>query len=144
MKHEHFDHRIWPYALPGAFILAILWLIQWAQHLFAQPFYKFGILPRTVEGLKGILFMPLIHDKFDINHLFNNSVAFLLLSTLLAYSYRKVFLPVLLISWISCGALLWGFAENHGSYHIGISGVIYSLFSFLFVFSLLQLCYPTN
>lgn len=142
MKHEHFDHRIWPYALPGAFILAILWLIQWAQHLFAQPFYKFGILPRTVEGLKGILFMPLIHDKYDINHLFNNSIAFLLLSTLLAYSYRKVFLPVLLISWISCGALLWGFAENHGSYHIGISGVIYSLFSFLFVSGIIRRYFP--
>ena len=86
--------------------------------------------------------MPLIHDKFDIHHLLNNSIAFLLLTTLLAYSYRKVFLPVLLISWISCGALLWGFAENHNAYHIGMSGVIYALFSFLFVSGIIRRYFP--
>jgi len=55
-NNAHFDRRLWPYALPGAFIVVFLWLIQWAQHLFSTPFYRFGILPQTLEGVKGIFF----------------------------------------------------------------------------------------
>jgi membrane associated rhomboid family serine protease len=142
VKHEHFDHRIWPYALPGAFILAILWLIQWAQQLFAFPFYKLGVLPQTIEGMKGILIMPFIHDKHDLNHLLNNSLAFFILSTLLTYAYRKLALPVLLVSWLFCGSFLWLFASTHSGYHIGMSGVIYALSSFLFFSGALRRYFP--
>lgn len=76
--------------------------------------------------------MPLIHDKNDLNHLLNNSIAFLVLSTLLVYAYRRLALPVILSSWIFGGFFLWIFAENHSAYHIGISGLIYALVSFLF------------
>ena len=141
-NNAHFDRRLWPYALPGVFIVVLLWLIQWAQYLFAIPFYRFGILPQTLEGIKGIFFMPLIHDKYNLHHIINNSIAFFLLSTLLAYAYRKLFLPVLVLSWVGCGFFLWLFAKNHGAYHIGISGVIYALFSFLFVSGIIRRYFP--
>jgi membrane associated rhomboid family serine protease len=142
VKKQGFDDKFWPSVLPSAGILIFLWLIQWAQHLFVFPFYKLGVLPQSLAGLKGIVFMPLIHDKQDIHHLLNNSIAFALLLSLLMYSYRKVFLKVFLISWLSTGLILWAFANNHGAYHIGISGLIYALFSFLFISGLIRRYFP--
>ena len=142
VKHPYFDSRIWPYSLPGLFIIAILWLVQWAQTLFVFPFYKLGVLPQTIEGIKGIFLMPLIHDKMDIHHLVNNSIAFFFMATLLAYSYRDVFIKVLLFSWLLCGLFLWGLAKNHGAYHIGLSGLIYALFSFLFFSGIIKRYFP--
>ncbi|NBX38308.1 MAG: rhomboid family intramembrane serine protease [Flavobacteriia bacterium] len=124
------------------FLLSLLWLIQWAQHLFTFPFHTLGILPQRMEGLKGILLMPFIHDKNDLNHLLNNSVAFLVLSTLLFYAYRSIALPVLLISWIFGGLFVWIFAANHGAYHIGLSGVIYALVAFIFFSGAIRKYFP--
>lgn len=90
----------------------------------------------------GILTMPLIHDKVDYHHLLNNSVAFILLMSLLVYSYRSISLKVLVLSWLIGGALVWAFASNHGAYHIGISGVIYALFGFLFASGILRRYFP--
>jgi membrane associated rhomboid family serine protease len=117
-------------------------LIQWAQHLFAFPFYTLGVLPKTIHGMLGILTMPLIHDKVDYHHLLNNSMAFILLMSLLVYSYRSISLKVLVLSWLIGGALVWAFASNHGAYHIGISGVIYALFGFLFASGILRRYFP--
>jgi len=142
VKKHGFDTVLWPSALPGSVIILFLWLIQWAQHLYAFPFYKLGVLPQTLEGLKGIFLMPFIHDKNDLNHLLNNSIAFLVLSTLLIYAYRKLALPVLLAGWIFGGFFVWLFAENHSAYHIGLSGLIYSLVSFLFFSGVFRRYFP--
>jgi membrane associated rhomboid family serine protease len=141
-NHPHFDSTFWPSLIPGGLIVLLLWIIQWAQHLFVFPFYTLGVMPKTVHGLIGILTMPLIHDKLDYHHLLNNSVAFVLLMSLLVYSYRSISIKVLFLSWLIGGALVWAFASNHGAYHIGISGVIYSLFGFLFASGLLRRYFP--
>jgi len=142
VKKNGFDTVLWPSALPGLAIILFLWLIQWAQELFTFPFYKLGVLPQQMEGLKGVLFMPFIHDKNDLNHLLNNSIAFLVLSTLLIYAYRKLAVPVLLAGWLFGGFFVWLFAENHSAYHIGLSGLIYSLVSFLFFSGVFRRYFP--
>jgi len=38
-----------------------------------------------------------------------------------------------LFIWLGAGFLVWYLAVNTGSYHIGMSGVIYGLFGFLFI-----------
>jgi membrane associated rhomboid family serine protease len=142
VKNNPFVHQLGPAALPGLVVIAVLWLVQWAQHLFSFPMYRWGVLPQTLEGFKGIFFMAFIHDKHDLHHVINNSIAFFFLSTLLVYAYREVFVKVYLWSWFLCGTLLWFFAEDHGSYHIGLSGIIYALFSFLFVSGVLRAYFP--
>ena len=47
-------------------LLIVLWLVYWADHLLELDFYKWGVLPRSLEGLKGILFMPFIHSEREI------------------------------------------------------------------------------
>lgn len=125
-----------------ALLLVVMWLIYWAEYLFNTDFYKFGVLPRTVEGLKGILFMPLIHSKHEIAHIVNNSVPIAFLLGALIFFYREVALKVFIISWLVIGLLVWIYARNKGAYHIGMSGMIYSLAGFLFTSGVIRKFLP--
>lgn len=118
--------------LPAMFLLVTIWLVFWGDSLFLFQFYKLGVLPNDLSGLKGILFMPLIHSSENFNHIFNNSIPTFLLTTLLFYFYKEIAFRVLIFSWIFTGVGVWLFAVNRGAFHIGMSGVIYSLVAFLF------------
>ena len=114
-------------------LLIVLWIVFWADHLFPHiEFYKFGVLPQTKEGIKGIFFMPFIHSNEDFKHILNNSLPTVILLGTLIYYYREIALRVILFSWFFTGIGLWAFAANTHSYHIGISGIIYALAAFLF------------
>ena len=119
-----------------------MWLIYWAEHLFRFEFHKLGVLPRSIEGLKGIFFMPLIHSKEEIQHIVNNSIPTFFLLAALIYFYREIALKVFLYGWLFTGLLLWIYAQNKGSYHIGMSGLIYMLVGFLFVSGVLRKFLP--
>lgn len=120
-------------------LVAIMWLIYWADHLFTEyAFYRLGVRPQTIEGLKGILLMPLIHSPQDIAHLINNSLPTYLLTASLIYYYRSISLRVFVLSWLLTGVGLWLFATDKFTYHIGMSGIIYSLAAFLFTSGVLR------
>jgi membrane associated rhomboid family serine protease len=89
---------------------------------------RFGILPRTLIGLRGILFSPFIHG--GVNHLLSNSVPLLVLGWFTVYFYPKATGRVVLVSWLATG--LWVWSMGRESYHIGASGMVYSLAGFLF------------
>ena len=118
--------------LPGALLLFLIWMVFWADSLFLFPFFKLGVLPADLDGLKGILLMPLVHSSENFKHIFNNSIPIFLLTTLLFYFYKEIALRILIFSWVFTGLGVWLFAANRGAYHIGMSGVIYSLVAFLF------------
>ena len=109
------------------YILSVLWIVWLINHLLPFELGFLGILPRTFSGLKGIFFAPFIHA--DLNHLLANSGPFLILSTGVFTYYPRLAYRVLLFSAILGGGLTWIFARQN--YHIGISGIIYSLATFL-------------
>lgn len=120
---------IYPLAL-----LAAIWLIYYAEQLFTGiEWVRLGVYPRTLKGLIGVLFMPFIHAPNDISHIVNNSLPILFLTATLVYFYRDIALKVFFLGWLLTGLGVWIIAANHGSYHIGISGIIYALASFIFV-----------
>lgn len=123
-------------------VLVVMWLVYWAEQLFPFKFHEFGVLPRTAEGLKGILFMPLIHSKEEIQHIVNNSLPVFLLLAALIYFYREIALKVFLLGWLLTGFFVWIYAENSGSYHIGMSGLIYLLAAFLFTSGVIRKFLP--
>lgn len=127
---------------PALVVLVFMWLFYWADFLFIYDFHRLGVVPKQVSGLKGILFMPWIHAHSDAKHILNNSVPAFLLITLLFYSYKEIALKILLFSWIFTGIFLWVFGPNNGAHHIGMSGVIYSLASFLFTSGVLRKYLP--
>ena len=113
--------------VPIVAIVAI-WLIYWVEITFGYNFNTYGILPREIKGLRGILFSPFIHS--DASHLSSNSIPLFVLLASLFYFYRKIAHKVLIYGILFSGLFCWIIARD--SYHIGASGVIYLLFSFIF------------
>ncbi|NBG67088.1 rhomboid family intramembrane serine protease [Acidiluteibacter ferrifornacis] len=124
------DKRKFFYAIlfPTIFVV-VVWFIKVIELNLNLSFAEYGIRPREWSGLIGILLMPFIHG--DFNHLFNNSIPLLILGSSLFYFYRPVAFKVLFWSIIMSG--LWTWISARDSYHIGASGLVYSLFGFLFV-----------
>lgn len=114
-------------ALPLIFVL-LMWVVKSVELFFDLDLYKWGIFPLTAKGLAGIFFSPFIHG--DINHLINNTIPILVLGTTLFYFYREVARIVLFLSVLITGLWVWVFARE--AFHIGASGVVYSLAAFLF------------
>lgn len=112
---------------PLLFVMS-LWIIFWIESRFGINFNKYGIYPRTADGLVGIISGPLIHGS--LKHIFNNSVPLFVLSTALFYFYRSIRWKVLLYGLILTGVATW--VIGRPALHIGASGVVYMLVAFLF------------
>uniref|UniRef100_UPI0040499D98 rhomboid family intramembrane serine protease n=1 Tax=Flavobacterium sp. TaxID=239 RepID=UPI0040499D98 len=128
------DHKNTPFqfstsvvAWPLYFVLS-MWFVFWIQLKFNLRFYEFGIFPRTLSGLRGVFLSPFIHGNLE--HLYNNSIPLLLLIAALRYFYRVHAFKVLVYGVLFSGLLTWLFARP--SYHIGASGLVYVLVSFIF------------
>ena len=113
--------------LPLFFVLT-LWSVFWYELQFQDNLSHFGVYPREVYGLKGILFSPFLHG--DIEPLANNSVALLVLLPILRYFYKEQSFVVLFLGILFSGLGTW--LLGRPSYHIGASGLIYALVSFIF------------
>lgn len=112
---------------PLLFVLFI-WSVFLVEIKFGLDFTQWDIRPRTIKGLRGILGSPFIHS--GMTHLWHNTTPLLVLCAALFYFYRQISWKVLM--WI---VFLSGFGTwliGRPSYHIGMSGVIYALVSFLF------------
>jgi membrane associated rhomboid family serine protease len=113
--------------IPGIFI-SLMWLVKVVEILFGIDLSSFGIYPLTVRGLQGIIFSPFIHADFE--HLFNNSLPLFLLTVALFYFYSEVALRVFIWTFFLTGFLVW--LAGRDAWHIGASGLVYGLASFLF------------
>lgn len=118
---------------PVIFVL-ILCLLHFIQYAFEFKINNFGIYPRNLSGLKGILFSPLIHA--DYQHLLSNSIPLLILGAALFFFYKKIALKVVL--WIYLMVGVWTWVSAREAYHIGASGLLYGIFSFLLVSGFLR------
>lgn len=88
----------------------------------------YGIMPRTVWGMRGIVTGPFIHG--DLSHILSNTVPLVLLTWMLLFFYRKIGYRAFFSIYFLTGILVWLFARSVS--HIGASGVVYGLVSFLF------------
>lgn len=113
---------------PVVFIF-ILWLIKCCEVVFEYPLYNLGVYPRHVKGIVGVFTAPLIHSNFS--HLFSNSIPLFVLGSGLFYYYRTVAYKIFFMILFATGFWVWVSARP--SYHIGASGVVYGLASFMFL-----------
>lgn len=113
--------------LPFLFVL-MLWIVFWAGFTFNLNLGQLGIYPRTFIGLRGIVLSPFIHG--NIEHLYNNSIPLLILLAALRYFYREQSLRILGIGILLSGTITWIIGRD--SFHIGASGLVYVLVSFIF------------
>lgn len=105
-----------------------IWTVFWMELRFQINLNEYGIYPQKLSGLKGIIFSPFIHGS--VEHLYNNTIPLAVLTAALMYFYRNIAFRILLIGIVVSGLFTW--AIGRPSYHIGASGVIYLLASFIF------------
>lgn len=123
-KNNRFIRSLW---LPAQFI-GVLWIIQGLQWLLHANWGVFGVYPRTVFGLRGIIFSPLLHANWG--HLLANTPPLFVLSAMILFFYRRVAIPAMMQIYFLTGALVWLFGRP--VFHIGASGVIYGFVAFVF------------
>lgn len=135
-KNVPFKYDAIVFVVPIILVISI-WFVYWVEFKFDLNFNKFGIYPRTLKGLRGIFLSPFIHA--GPQHLFNNTSPLIVLIASLLYFYRKISLPILIYGTILTGFFTWVIARP--AYHIGISGVIYMLVSFIFFSGIIRKYY---
>jgi membrane associated rhomboid family serine protease len=113
--------------LPLLFVVTI-WCIKVIETSFGVSFSSYGLYPRELFGLTGIVTFPLLHGSWD--HLISNTLPMLFFTTALFYFYPKSAKPTFIALYIVPGILLWLFARP--SFHIGASAIVYGLAAFIF------------
>ena len=114
--------------------VALIWLIELLNWGLDLRLERFGVRPRQLAGLPGILLAPLLHGSFA--HLFANSLPLLVLGTGILHLYPNSALKVIPAVYLGPGTAVWLFAR--AADHIGASGLIYGLVSYMFVAGLIR------
>lgn len=111
-----------------ATLVVVMWIVLGFDEVYGLNLADYGIFPRTLVGLRGILLAPLIHG--GVEHLFSNSVPLLILGWFTIYFYPKASGRVFMLGWIATNCGVWLIGRE--SFHIGASGLVYALASFSF------------
>ncbi|NJO38741.1 MAG: rhomboid family intramembrane serine protease [Rhizobiales bacterium] len=97
------------------------------------PLERFGLVPRSFDGLTGIVAMPFLHG--NLAHLVANTLPLIVLLALMVASRPRPW-PTMILLILLSGAALWLFGRP--ALHIGASGMIYALMGFLIAAGLLE------
>jgi membrane associated rhomboid family serine protease len=129
------EKKIFKYSLLFPLVIVgLFWLVKVVEDIYDLDLAEYGILPLHAEGLKGIILSPFIHGSYD--HLLSNSLPFLILGFALFYFYRNLAYRILFLIYLLSGICVW--FGGRESYHIGASGIVYGLASFLFFSGVLR------
>lgn len=115
--------------------VVLLWLVQVLLSGPGIDVGDFGVRPRDVAGLLGILTAPFVHA--DYAHLLGNSVPLAVLGTAMLYLYPRSSRIVLPAVYLGPGVAVWLFAHP-GSSHIGASGLVYGMFAYVLIGGLIR------
>jgi membrane associated rhomboid family serine protease len=113
--------------------VGVVWAVFLVDLALPGRQQSYGLTPRTMHGLVGVVTMPLLHANLE--HLVSNTVPLIVLLTLLAGSRPRSWAIVAGMVVVS-GALLWLFGRQAN--HIGASALIYGLIAYLFVAGILE------
>lgn len=109
-----------------AVFVAVIWLVFILDHVLFLPLESFGMRPRSIKGLAGIVTLPFLHA--NLSHILSNTVPLVILLCLLAGSRANSIDIIVFISVIA-GVLLWIFGRD--AIHIGASVLVFGLIGFL-------------
>jgi len=119
---------------PPLLFVILLWVIKAGEIVTHIEFGFLGIYPLKSTGLIGIITSPMIHSGFK--HLFANSIPLLVLGGCLFYFYKEIAVKIFILIYLITGLCVWFGARE--AYHIGASGVVYGLASFLFLSGIIR------
>lgn len=115
-----------------AFLISIIILVavfNALNWLIKGKLYQLGLRPRSILGLAGIIFSPLLHGNFW--HLTMNAVLFFILANMLLIGGHPLFYEVTAFVVVLGGLATWAFGRN--ALHVGASGLNMGYFGFLLI-----------
>jgi membrane associated rhomboid family serine protease len=116
-----------------AFVV-VLAVIHAAGAWLGLGLQRFGVHPRQMAGLAGVVAAPLLHG--DLAHLLSNALPLLVAGTTMLHLYPDSSRVVLPAVYVGPGVAVWLFGRD--SLHFGASGLVYGLVSYIFVAGLLR------
>lgn len=114
-------------AILGGFV-GLMWALELLDLFLGGWLNQFGIRPRSIIGLRGILFAPFLHGNFF--HLIANTLPFVMLGWFVMLRRTGDFFTVTAIVMLISGLGTWLFAPSYTN-HIGASGVVFGYLGFL-------------
>ncbi|MFX0539801.1 rhomboid family intramembrane serine protease [Ornithinimicrobium sp. Y1847] len=116
--------------VPVLILIALMWVSEIVDTLLPMRMDAWGIRPRELEGLSGIVLSPFLHLGFG--HLIANTSGLLVLGALLAWTTRHLW-TVTIGTILLSGLGVWLFGGSN-TVVIGASGVVYGFAAFLAVY----------
>jgi membrane associated rhomboid family serine protease len=109
-------------------LVALMWIVEIVDRVLGGTLDRYGIVPHTFIGLRGILFAPFLHGSFM--HLIGNTIPFVTLGWLVMLRRTSDFFVVSAIAMLIGGLGTW-LIGSPSTVHIGASGVIFGYLGFL-------------
>lgn len=116
--------------MPPAVLTVLMWVSELVDQALGGALDRFGIQPRDVDSLGGILAAPLLHS--GIPHLVANTSTFVVLGILTALMTRRFWAVTLGIVVVG-GLGVWLIGQPN-TVHIGASGLVYGYAAFLIAY----------
>jgi membrane associated rhomboid family serine protease len=107
--------------------VALIWIVELINLSMGHRLSNWGILPRTLSGLKGVPLSPFLHAS--VTHIMLNTIPLAVLGGFVIMHGKRVFFEISIIIILVGGVALWLFGRS--SYHVGASGLIFGYFGYL-------------
>jgi membrane associated rhomboid family serine protease len=114
--------------------VAVLGIVHMANVAMGLDLQRFGVHPRDLAGLAGVVAAPLLHADFA--HLLSNALPLAIAGTAMLFLYPDASRFVLPAIYFGPGVAVWLFGRD--SIHIGASGIVYGLVSYVFVAGMIR------
>lgn len=109
-------------------LLVAIWLVALLNLVSGYSLNGwFGLQPRAISGLDGVLLMPLLHGS--LSHAAANTVPLIVLGAVIATTAERVALTATALIVLLGGFAVWVFGTS--AIHVGASGLIFGWFGFL-------------
>lgn len=108
--------------------LCVLWVLEILDLFLRGALDRFGIRPRQVSGLLGILLAPLLHG--NLGHLAANTGPLAILGMLILLDSLETWLIVTAVTWLVGGVGVWLLGRPRTN-HLGASGLVFGYIGFL-------------
>ena len=115
-------------------VTGLMWFILITDQYLDLNLARFGLRPRDLQGLLGLVTTPLLHG--GVEHLFSNTLPLVVSLTTVLYLYPNSSLRVLPMIWLGSGLLAW--LIGRPSLHVGASGFIYGVLAYVFVSGMIR------
>jgi membrane associated rhomboid family serine protease len=109
-------------------IVAVMWVVEVVDVALDHRLDRYGIEPRDVDGLDGIVAAPFLHVGFG--HLVANTIPFVVMGAVIALEGPRRLIVVTVIVGLISGFGTWLVAAE-GTVHVGASGIVFGYATYL-------------